>query len=275
MRVSAENFIWHLRAINSSCDQKSLVQGGIARCDLTTHKNMQIMRNYNLYRYNVQQTWRAAHDMTRIKKKVVADRTQHVHLRIRSTKSDNPSKSYFPSILPALPLPRTKFHIYCSHSNPPAMALRCCIASPKDAPRIASIHTAAFQSNTMLLAQFRSTASRQALTHIIEQKTLAEIRDSNTTVLTVKRSGASRNICEKESSHDVDAMSADGEIIAFAKWAHPNPIAQEEDQEEEVSWIWPEGTAVDVLDGWTKVVEEAQVAAMGSQACYRKLPNIV
>jgi ribosomal protein S18 acetylase RimI-like enzyme len=147
------------------------------------------------------------------------------------------------------------------------MLLRCCIAEPKDAPRIAEIHMAAFASNAMLLAQFRSAEVRHALQHSIRLKAVADIEDPNTTVLIVKRGGVHTMLDEKESSSSLGTSSSDGSIIAFAKWAHPT---KPDDEYEEPPWVWPEGTALDVLDGWTRLVEEAQTTAMGSQACYRK-----
>jgi hypothetical protein len=137
------------------------------------------------------------------------------------------------------------------------MPIQCCIAEPGDASRIADIHTAAFASNAMLLAQFPSAEVRQALQHSIELKALADIRDPDTTVLTVRKN-------EKALSDESDKLS---DIIAFAKWAHP---IGPNDGYEEPLWIWPEGTAFDVLAEWTQLMEEAQTTAMGSQACYRK-----
>ncbi|OAL51696.1 hypothetical protein IQ07DRAFT_671792 [Pyrenochaeta sp. DS3sAY3a] len=146
------------------------------------------------------------------------------------------------------------------------MLLRCCIAEPEDAPRIAEIHMAAFASNAMLLAQFRSTAVRHALQHSIELKALSDIEDSKTTVLFIRRDGMQTMLDEKESSNALGIPLSDSTIIAFAKWAHPT---EPHDEYEEPPWIWPEGTALDVLDDWTRLVEEAQTRAMGSQACYR------
>jgi hypothetical protein len=78
------------------------------------------------------------------------------------------------------------------------MSLLCRVGEPKDAARIAEIHMAAFGSNSMLLAMFPSVAIRQAVQHIIELKALADIQDSNTTVLTVQRSGIRTSCSEKD-----------------------------------------------------------------------------
>lgn len=141
------------------------------------------------------------------------------------------------------------------------MQLKMCIAEPEDASRIAGIHMAAFASNAMLLAQFPSLVVCQALQHSIELKALADIRDSNTTVLVVRSNmkGLSDSLSE--------SLSEQGDIIAFAKWAHPTGL---NDGYEEPRWIWPEGTAFDVLAEWTQLTEEARTTALGSQACYRK-----
>jgi len=126
---------------------------------------------------------------------------------------------------------------------------------------------AAFRSNAMLLAQFRSAEIRKALQRSIESKALADIQDANTTVLTVQKGGASTDIDGKEVNTIVGAPLTEYTIIAFAKWAHPTAP---DDDYEEPPWMWPEGTSLDVLADWTKLVEEAQKEAMGSQACYRK-----
>lgn len=150
------------------------------------------------------------------------------------------------------------------------MSLQCCIAEPKDAPRIGEIHMAAFASNAMLLAQFPSADVRHALQHSVELKALADIEDSNTTVLVVRGSGMQTIPDEKELSNASGAPSSDGIIIAFAKWAHPT---KPEDEYEEPPWIWPEGTALHILEDWTGRVEAAQTTAMDSQVCYRKSLN--
>jgi hypothetical protein len=147
------------------------------------------------------------------------------------------------------------------------MVLRCCVAEHKDAPRIAEIHMTAFKSNAMLLAQFRSAEVREALQLSIESKALADIQDPNTTVLIVQKSGASTDLDKKELNNNVGAPLTEYTTIAFAKWAHPTAP---DDDYEEPQWTWPEGTSLDVLTDWTKLVEEAQKEAMGSQVCYRK-----
>jgi hypothetical protein len=151
------------------------------------------------------------------------------------------------------------------------MSLLCRVGEPKDAARIAEIHMAAFGSNSMLLAMFPSVAIRQAVQHIIELKALADIQDSNTTVLTVQRSGIRTSCSEKRPSDNAVVRSEENAIIAFAKWAHP---IEPDNEFREPQWIWPEGTSLDVLAHWGKLMEEAQAAATGSQRCYRTSSRI-
>ncbi|KAI1137573.1 putative GNAT family acetyltransferase [Hypoxylon sp. FL0543] len=118
-------------------------------------------------------------------------------------------------------------------------------ATQADARRIAEIHMAAFRDNAMLQAQFPTAAVRQALQKCIELKALADINDPNVTVLVVK---------EKD------------DIIAFAKWSHPIPDAE---NYAETPWIWPDGTDETVLAAWSEKTEEAFKHAMGTVPCYR------
>jgi hypothetical protein len=164
--------------------------------------------------------------------------------------------------------------MYCTSRNHLEMTLFCRFGEPKDAARIAEIHMAAFGSNSMLLAMFPSVAIRQAVQRIMELKALADIQDSNTTVLTVQQSGICINCNEKRPTDNTVVQSEEGAIIAFAKWAHP---IEPENKSREPQWIWPKGTALDVLAHWGKLMEEAQAAAIGSQLCYRtsSRPNVI
>ena len=58
-------------------------------------------------------------------------------------------------------------------------------------------------------------------------------------------------------------------IIGFAKWCRP--IEEGEEYIEE-PWVWPEGTDMQILDEWTRRVEEAEDKVLGSRPCYRKGP---
>jgi hypothetical protein len=146
------------------------------------------------------------------------------------------------------------------------MALLCRIAEPKDAARIAEIHMAAFGSNKMLLAMFPSAVVRQAVQHIIKLKALSNIQDPNTTVLTVQRSATGTSHDEERPNDNTIVQLEDSTIIAFAKWAHPT---ESDNGSLEPQWTWPEGTALDVLSDWGKLMEEAQAAAIGPHSCYR------
>ncbi|KAF2203948.1 putative GNAT family acetyltransferase [Delitschia confertaspora ATCC 74209] len=119
-------------------------------------------------------------------------------------------------------------------------------AQRSDAARIAAIHMAAFGRNAMLHAQFPSPEVRNDLQTSIEKKALADIEDPNTTVLVVRL--------------------LEDNLIAFAKWAHPT---HENDDYVEPPWIWPQGTAWDVLEQWSRATEDAQKRVMGDTPCYR------
>ncbi|KAI1503731.1 putative GNAT family acetyltransferase [Biscogniauxia marginata] len=146
--------------------------------------------------------------------------------------------------------------------------LSLALAAPVDAPRIAEIHMAAFGANAMLRAQFPAAPVRAALRRSVEVKARADMADPRTTVLVV------REDCSGSSS-DSHARGAEGGggggekgvVVAFAKWAHPVPSADEDYAEP--PWIWPEGTDRGILDAWAGKAEEAQRRAVGSRPCYR------
>ncbi|KAI0883007.1 putative GNAT family acetyltransferase [Annulohypoxylon maeteangense] len=141
------------------------------------------------------------------------------------------------------------------------MSLILTAAQRADAARIAEIHMAAFSSNAMLLAQFPTTAVRDALEKCIESKAHADINDPNITVLVIRDT----NTTESGESKQDHTHQACGTIIAFAKWAHPVSI---NDVYTESPWIWPEGTNLEVLGEWTRKTEEAQAYAVGVSPCY-------
>ena len=130
------------------------------------------------------------------------------------------------------------------------MPLHVSPASETDATRIAAIHMAAFGTNAMLLAQFPTPTVREKLQICIATKALADIRDPEIAVLVVR-----------------DGGNAD-EVVSFAKWSLP---VREGEACVESPWLWPEGTELEVLDRWTRVVEEAKERVVGEGACYRKL----
>ena len=137
-------------------------------------------------------------------------------------------------------------------------------AAPQDAARISEIHMAAFSSNEMLLAQFPTPDIRAALKNGIEKKALADINDPKTSVLVV------RELEMMQMEVDVDGARNDvetGKIISFAKWSHP--VLDGEDHSEP-QWVWPEGTEREILEKWTKVVDEAQEKVLGREPSYRE-----
>ena len=89
---------------------------------------------------------------------------------------------------------------------------------------------AAFANNAMLKAQFPTAPAREGLRKTVEDKARADIIDPKATVMLVR-----------------DDELPDDEIIAFAKYSHPS--ASEED-DSEPGRVWPDGTDLDVLNGW-------------------------
>ncbi|KAI1441914.1 putative GNAT family acetyltransferase [Annulohypoxylon stygium] len=141
------------------------------------------------------------------------------------------------------------------------MPLILATAQHEDAVRIAEIHMAAFGSNTMLLAQFPTTAVRQAMKQCVRLKALADIDDPNITVLVVRDSGLAKRAGDNQDC----SFSTTAKVIAFAKWAHPLSTNEEYT---EAPWIWPEGTNLKVVEEWTKKTEEAHARAVGDSPCY-------
>ena len=106
----------------------------------------------------------------------------------------------------------------------------------------------------MLLAQFPTPTVRKGLWTSLVQKAIAEIGDDQWEVLVV-RDGDDRD------------GTLSGKIIGFAKWCRP--IAEGHEYIEE-PWVWPEGTDMQILDEWTRRVEEAGEKVLGSRPTYRK-----
>ncbi|KAK5730541.1 hypothetical protein LTR15_000478 [Elasticomyces elasticus] len=130
------------------------------------------------------------------------------------------------------------------------MSLQRCLAATADAPRIADIHMAAFESNGMLLAQFPTAAVRSGLRESIARKAAADILDPNVTVLVVKD-------CHAKCSTN---------IVSFAKWSHP---VSEAAAYEEVPWAWPDGASDAMLSVWGSKLDEVYERLMGQRPCYR------
>jgi hypothetical protein len=144
------------------------------------------------------------------------------------------------------------------------------MAAPEDAARIAKIHMDAFESNAMPHAQLPTAEIREALQHSIEMNAHADILDLKTSVhVAIDDATASPedHSVKEEDDGDLDAHEHGGKIIGFAKWSHPKDMAA---NYEEPPWTWPEGTAHDVLKDWTRVMEEAEHAAVGLEPCYSK-----
>ncbi|KAK2763218.1 hypothetical protein FQN54_009854 [Arachnomyces sp. PD_36] len=124
------------------------------------------------------------------------------------------------------------------------MPLTLSFAEEGDADRIADIHMASFGTNMMLRAQFPTPAVREGLRTSLIRKVIEEIRDPNWDILLAR---------------DQD------EILSFAKWKRP---IFDTSTYTEAPWQWPEGTRMDVLDEWTRRVENVSEKVIGSAPCY-------
>lgn len=131
------------------------------------------------------------------------------------------------------------------------MTLALFSAEEADAGRIADIHMAAFGTNLMLQAQFPTPSVRDKLLASLVEKVINEIRDPKWAILIVRD--------EKE-------------IVSFAKWRRP--IFKSEVYVES-PWNWPDGTRLDVLEKWTKIVDDASEEVLRGKPCYCefKYPN--
>ncbi|KAI1110090.1 putative GNAT family acetyltransferase [Nemania sp. NC0429] len=166
-------------------------------------------------------------------------------------------------------------HVQIYHiRNIDAMPLKLYPAVPADAIRISEIHMAAFASNAMLLAQFRTPEVREGLRESVRLKALADISDPRITVLVVRDISLGPDAPSGTTSQSNGIILGEpkteeaqaGRVIAFAKWSHP--VSKNEDYEE-TPWIWPPGTNMEILESWGKVTEEMQGQAVGDEPCYR------
>ncbi|KAI0908735.1 putative GNAT family acetyltransferase [Ustulina deusta] len=158
------------------------------------------------------------------------------------------------------------------------MPLKLYPAAPADAGRISDIHMAAFASNAMLLAQFRTPDVREGLRESIRLKALADIDDPKVSVLVVREIPSDSDTpdltgADDGSYHHSGAIgerrreeTPAGQVIAFAKWSHP---VGEDEEYEETAWIWPPGTNMKILESWGKATEEREKQAVGDNPCYR------
>ncbi|KAH8700371.1 acyl-CoA N-acyltransferase [Talaromyces proteolyticus] len=124
------------------------------------------------------------------------------------------------------------------------MTLALSLAEEADADRIADIHMAAFGTNLMLRAQFPTPSVRDKLRVSLAEKVINEIRDPKWEILIVRD--------EKE-------------IVSFAKWRRP---ILESEVYVESPWNWPDGTRLDVLEDWTRIVEDASEKVLCGKPCY-------
>lgn len=126
------------------------------------------------------------------------------------------------------------------------MALVLSLAEEADADRIADIHMAAFGTNLMLRAQFPTPSVREKLKITLIEKVIDEIKDPKWAVL----------IARDEKKKD---------IVSFAKWRRP---ILDSEAYAEGAWNWPDGTRLDILEEWTRLVEDASESVLRGQPCY-------
>jgi hypothetical protein len=149
------------------------------------------------------------------------------------------------------------------------MPLILSLAMPEDAARIAEIHIAAFGSNSMLRAQFPTPATRSALQESIEMKALTDILDPQMSVLVVRDlDDGSNDLDLKRELEEVTILDERaGRIISFSKWNHP---VTKDQQYAEAPWVWPKGTNIEVLEGWTNKTERALESLLEQTPYFRE-----
>ncbi|OAX83303.1 hypothetical protein ACJ72_02336 [Emergomyces africanus] len=124
------------------------------------------------------------------------------------------------------------------------MPLTLSYAKEGDVDEIANIHLASFGKNMMLRAQFPTPALVAGLRISLMDKAREEIHDAQWAVLVVR---------------DQEA------IISFAKWKRP---VINTDSYSEAPWQWPKGTRMDILNEWTRRVEDVSNKVIGTTPCY-------
>jgi hypothetical protein len=131
------------------------------------------------------------------------------------------------------------------------MMLQLSEATEADVHCIASIHLAAFNSNTLLHAQFPTPSSLEGLHASLSQDALSTIRSGESSgkiVLVVRET------------------EADGQIISFAKWDLPK--ASKGIFHSDITW--PEGSQREYLNEYFEKAESAKNRVIGDKQCYRK-----
>lgn len=137
----------------------------------------------------------------------------------------------------------------------------------------------------MLHAQFPSSDLRARLHLAIIDKTLRDLQDAKTAVLVVKARARAETKPDlqpesqpeglrneptpgdKEPSVQGEKVTQEEEIISYARWILPS---EKEEGYVEPPWRLPEGTDWGVLNGWTKLVEQADERQLRGKPCYRE-----
>jgi hypothetical protein len=134
------------------------------------------------------------------------------------------------------------------------MVLQLSRATPEDVDEIADVHLAAFDSNTLLHAQFPTPVSLEALRSYLSQEALTSIGVGSKAILVVR---------------DTD-VGERGKIVSFAKWDLP-VVAQDS-----LNVVFPdimgvEGCNKEYLERYSALAEATKKRVLGSGACYRKI----
>lgn len=130
------------------------------------------------------------------------------------------------------------------------MVLRLSCATSKDVDEIADVHLAAFDSNTLLHAQFPTRASLDALRSYLSQELLASLQVGSKAILVVRDT----ELGEK--------------IISFAKWDLPSPAVSQNISMPEITQV--EGCNKEFLERYSAMAKATKVRVVGSSPCYRK-----
>ncbi|KAK4171845.1 hypothetical protein QBC36DRAFT_198413 [Triangularia setosa] len=123
-----------------------------------------------------------------------------------------------------------------------------CRPSEADAGRIAEIHIAAMDPNSLLHAQFPTPESLRELHRFLEAETLDEIRDAASGVL-VSREGPA------------------GPVTGFVKWASPSHPQDVKLERGDIVHL--EGCCRRFLDEYASLAEQAKERWFGDKPCYR------
>lgn len=125
--------------------------------------------------------------------------------------------------------------------------------SDQDADRIAAIHVAAMDSNPLLHVQFPTPEALAKLHGSLAALTVSQLHSPTRSGVLVARDSAS------------------GKLVSFAKWDFPETPNTQEAEVEDTDW--PEGSALQYLDGYTALAEEAKKRVLGEKMCYRELES--